>query len=809
MIQDIRYALRMMRKSPVLTFIIILTLALGSGANVAIFTAINAVLLRPPAVSSPDRLVMVWDALPKLGERRLPITAADYVNYSRNAKSVDMVAGFATQAVTLTGAQMPERVTGTRVSANLFPLLGANPLIGRTISTEEDQANSVRVVLLSDALWRRRYHADHKIVGTNIEINRQPFSVIGIMSPAFTFPFEGMPFSQAADLWTPLALTPDELRSTGASFSINLIARLHPGISVSQASSEADSLTSAFRRDHPELNTGNFQVTASAVAFRELLVENVRPFLLLLMGAVGAMLLIACANVANLLLTRSLVRSHEIAVRTALGADRRRLIRQLLTESTLLALIGAGSGLMVAVVMIKFIGLLAPPQIVWPANLAPDPLILLFTLVLAIVTGIGFGLAPALRTSRVDLNHALRESSTYSVAGPERRHLRRFLTVGETALSVLLLIGAGLLVNSFLRVLRVPPGFNAEGVLAAHTVFDQSQYPDSQHRVVAERKILARLSAVPGVNAAATASVLPLDNEARIGIRVDTENFKQVHIVDQNLVSSDYFRVMGITLLHGRAFSDQDGQDSPPVVIVSEGLVRRYWPGGDPVGRRLQWGHDRAPFTVVGVVPDIRVSGLDKDSLPMVYMARYQITDSQSADLALVVSTTGAPHTLMSSLRSEVLSVDKDLPLFRVATMKETIAKSLSERRFSMALLSAFSLISLLMAASGLYAVISHLATERTREFGVRMALGAPRSHVLVLVMRQAGGLVAMGLMIGVAAACGLSRFMHGMVYGISPLDPITFIGISLLFCIVAILASFVPAFRAAQNDPLNALKPQ
>jgi putative ABC transport system permease protein len=275
------------------------------------------------------------------------------------------------------------------------------------------------VVILSDALWRRKYHADSKIVGTNIEINQQPFSVIGIMSPAFTFPFEGMPFSQAADLWTPLALTPDELRSTGASFSINLIARLHPGISVSQASSEADIMTSAFRRDHPELNTGNFQVTASAVAFRELLVENVRPFLLLLMGAVGALLLIACANVANLLLTRSLVRSHEIAVRTALGADRKRLIRQLLTESTLLALIGAGSGLLVAVVMIKSIRVLAPPQIVWPANLAPDPFILLFTLVLAIVTGIGFGLAPALRASRVDLNHALRESSSYSVAGPD------------------------------------------------------------------------------------------------------------------------------------------------------------------------------------------------------------------------------------------------------------------------------------------------------------------------------------------------------------------------------------------------------
>jgi putative ABC transport system permease protein len=627
------------------------------------------------------------------------------------------------------------------------------------------------------------------------------------MPSSFTFPLEGIPFSRPAGFWVPLALTQDEIHSTSASFSISVIARLRPGFSVTQASSEASNLVTMFYRDHPELNNGSFQVTASVAGLRELLVENVRPFLLLLLGAVGALLLIACANVANLLLAKSLARGHEIAVRTALGAERRRLIRQLLTESTLLGLIGGAFGLATAAAMIKAIGAFAPRQIGWPLNLAPDARVLLFTLVLAFVTGIGFGLAPALRTSRMDLSYALRESSTYSVAGPDRSLLRRLLTIGETALSLLLLIGAGLLVNSFLRVLQVPPGFDAEGVLAAHTVFDQPRYPTQQLRSEAERSLLTRLSVMPGATAAATASALPLDNETRIGIRLDGEDFKQVHIVEQNLVSPDYFRAMGIPLLNGHPFSEQDTPGSPPVVIVSDGLTKRYWPGENPVGRHLRWGRDRAPFRVIGVVPDIRVSGLDAESLPMVYMSRFQITDFQSNDLALVVTTTSAPQNFISVLRSEVSSVDKDLPLFRVSSMREVVSKSLAQRRFSMVLLSAFSLVSLLLAASGLYAVISYFATERTREFGVRLALGAPRHHVLALVLRQAGGLVATGLAIGVAAACGLSRFMSGMVYGIRPFDPVTFIGISLLFCVVALCASFLPAFRAAQRDPLHALR--
>jgi putative ABC transport system permease protein len=805
---DVRYALRMMKKNPLLTFIIVMMLAVGIGANVAIFTAVDAVLLQPPAVKSPDQLVMVWDALPNLGERRLGLTAAEYANYSANVKSVETAAGFINQNITLTGGQQPERLRGTRVSANLFPLLGVNPSQGRTFSSKEDQANSARVAILSDGLWRKRYNADPTIVGTSIEIDRQPYSVIGVMPPSFVFPLEGTPGSQPADLWTPLALTQEELRSTGANFNVNVIARLKPGISTAQAGTEAAIMTAAFHRDHPELNTGNLQVTASAMAFRELSVENVRPLLLLLLGAVGAVLLIACSNVANLLLAKSLTRSHEIALRIALGAQRFHLIKQLLVESTLLAFLGALSGLALALIMVRYIHTVIPQEIGWPMHTTPDMLVVLFTLLLAIVTGIGFGLAPALRMSRLDLNNTLRESSN-SVAGATHRRLRNFLAISETALSVLLLIGAGLLINSFLHVLHVSPGFNAQGVLTAHTVFDQARYPDYQWRVATEKEILARLATIPGITSVASSSVLPLDNEARIGIRIDSEDFKTVHIVDQALVSNDYFRAMGIPLLRGRAFSDQDTVDSPHVAIINESFARHYWPQGDLLGRRLQWGRNFAPFTVVGVVTDVRVSALEAESLPMVYMPRFQINDPTATDLTLIVSTTGSSQNYTHLMQAGILSVDKDLPLFRVATMKQIIAKSLSQRRFSMVLLSSFSLISLLLAISGLYAVISYLATERTREFGVRMALGAPRSHVLMLVMRQASNLVAAGLAIGVAAAILLSRFMHDMVYDISPLDPVTFIGISLLFCIVAVCASFVPAFRASQNDPITVLKPQ
>jgi predicted permease len=808
MLQDIRYCLRMMKKNPVSTFIILLTLALGIGANAAIFTAIEAVLFRAPAVHSFNQLVMVWDALPKLGANRLPITAAEYINYSRNARSTEMAAAFINQGVTLTGNQDPERVTSSRVSASLFYLLGVNPAKGRVISSQEDQPNAAHVVVISEALWRGRYGANPTLVGGTIEIDRQPYSVIGIMPPSFAFPFAGMPHSRPADLWVPLALTPDEIRSTSANFGISVMARLKPGISVSQASQEAANMATLFYKNHPELNTGNFLITGSAAGVRELLIENVRPFLLLLLGAVGAVLLIVCANVANLLLAKSLARSHEIGIRTALGEGRKRLIKQLLTESMFLALLGGAAGLLVAFALIKSIGFFAPRQIGWPVDLAFDPVVLLFTFFLAAITGIGFGLAPALQMSRVDLSNSLRQSSGYTIAGSDRGRLRQLLTVGETALSVLLLIGAGLLINSFVRVLRVVPGFNDDRVLTAHTVFDQKRYPDYQSRIQAEKNILARLSGMPGTTAA-SAAVLPMDNEIRVGIRIDTEDFKQVHVVEQDMVSPDYFRTMGISLLRGRAFSEHDMPDSPLVAVVSEGFANRFWPGQNPIGKLLKWGRDRAPFSVVGLVPDIKVSGLDADPLPMVYTSRFQITDSVSNDVAFVTSTTGDPQNFVSTLRAEVFSVDKDLPLFRVGPMRQVISESLARRRFSMILLSSFSLLSFLLAACGLYGVISFFTSERIRDFGVRMALGAPRSHVLLLVLRQAGTLVAFGLALGLAAACGLSRFLHGMVYGISPLDPVTFMEVSLLFSLVALLASFIPALRAAQSDPASIVKSQ
>jgi predicted permease len=804
---DIRYAFRMMRSSPLLTSIILLTLALGIGANVAIFTAIDTVLLRPLPVRAPDRLVMLWDALPKLGEQRLPLMAGEYLHHTQHGQAFAQVAGFRSLDVTLTGDRDPERVTAARASASLFPLLGTPPALGRTFSADEDRPGGARVAILSDGVWRSRYGADAAIVGRTIEIDGEPHLVIGVMPPAFTFPLEGAPFVRPAAIWTPLALTDEETRGTGNSFSINVIARLADGVSVAQASDAIARQAAVFRTDHPELYPGKIEVAASAQALRDVLVAPVRPLLLLLLGVVGAVLLVACANVANLLLARSLARRGELAVRAALGATRGRLIRQLLTESVLLASIGGLCGFLVGLAIIRAIRALGPPEIAWSHHLAPDPFALLWTLAVATLTGVVFGLAPALRISRADVTADLRDRSLRGGMGSDHHRLRRVLTVAEIALSVALLIGAGLLLNSFLRVLRVPPGFDAEGTLVARTVFEETRYANVAARLEAEQQLIARLAAVPGVKAAAAASALPLGADTRIGVRVDAQNFSQVQIVSQNLVSPDYFRALAIPIVQGRAFTDRDAVDAPAVVIVTEALARRYWPGENPLGRRLQWGRTRPPFTVVGVVPDIKVSGLDADSVPMVYMAMFQIPDTRPRELSLALSTSGPPQNYAPALRAALSTVDRTLPLFRVSSLREVLSDSLAQRRFSMVMLSAFALVALVLATSGLYATISYITTERTREFGLRMALGAQRSQVLWLVLRQAGLLICVGLAIGIFAAGGLAGVMRGMVYGISPLDPITFAAISLLFGGVALLASFVPAWRAADRDPLRALK--
>jgi predicted permease len=809
MLHDIRYALRGMAKSPLLTAIILLTLAVGIGANVAIFTAVDAVLLKGVPVHAPDRLVLIWNALRTLQEERLPVTAAEYLNYRDHATSFDGVAGFNSQDVTLTGQGDPERVTAARVSASLFPLLGIGPAAGRTFSADEDRPNAPPVVVISDGLWRRRYGAAPSIVGGRLEIDRQPYEVIGIMPASFRFPFEGMPFARPADVWMPLALTETEIRSTAGAFDIAALARLKDRVTVSQASSEIHAQASAFRRDHPELYPGSMQIVTSAGALDGILIEESRPFLLLLMGAVGAVLLIACANVANLLLAKALVRSREFAIRMALGAERRRLIAQLLTESVLLAAIGGAAGFVLGVGALQAMRALGSQDLDWPSHATPDARVLLFTLVLTMLTGIGFGLVPALRMSRQDVQPSLHGDAMRTVVGPARHRLRRVLTVVQMALSILLLIGAGLLINSFLRVLRVPPGFDADGVLVAHTVFDQTRYPTTERRIEAERQLVDRLSAVPGVKAAAAASTLPLESETRIGLRIDTENFEHVHILNQNLISANYFAAMGIPLITGRAFTPRDVDGAPRVAIVSEGLARRFWPRGEVIGRTVKWGRTRPPFTIVGVVPDVRVSRLELEPLPMVYMPRPQILDALSPELTLVMAASGDPQRLASFLRTEVSAVDKDLPLFRVSSMRGVISASLAQRRFSMVLLSAFSLISLLLAASGLYAVLSYFTTERTREFGLRMALGARRGDVLMMVFRQAGGIVAIGLAIGVGTALALAGVMRGMIHGINPVDPVTFITVSLVFCGAALLASFVPALRAATGDPLRALKVQ
>jgi len=802
--QDVRYGLRSLAKNPGFTAVAVLALALGIGANSAIFSVVNAILLRPLPYKDPDRLVMVWEDRSKNGYPRDTPAAGNFHDWREQNQVFEGMAAVANQSFNLTGSGEPERVDGRRVSANLFQLLGVEPLHGRRFLPEEDQPGAGRVVVLSHGLWQRRFGSDPQVLGSQLTLDGESHTVVGVMPADFRFP------SPEDQMWVPIAFNSQEAANRGRHF-LQVYARLKPGVGLEQARAEMDTIAARLQQQYPNSNTN---VGAAVVPLHEQLVGDIRPALLLLLGAVGFVLLVACANVANLLLARAAARQKEIALRLALGASRARLLRQFLTESLLLALLGGASGLLLALWGVNLLRSFIPESVSQASTVSVDSSVLAFTLLVSVLTGLVFGLAPASQTSGFNLNETLKEGGRDSAAGRRGGRVRSLLVVAEVAVSLVLLIGAGLLINSFLRLRGVDPGFRTDNLLTMKVVLPKTKYPDHARRSAFYTELLGRVAALPGVNSAAVTTNLPLTfkgNSMGVSIegRPDPGPGQRPSVVTR-VVSPDYFRTMGIGLLQGRQFGRDDRADTTSVAVVSETLARRFWPGEDPLGKRLTPGPATSTnpddwITVVGVARDVRQFELDADPKPQMYLSYEQAGFFEPGDL--VVSTAVDPLGLAGAVRQAVWQVDRDQPVSDVRTMSDILSASLARQRFSTLLLALFAAVALALAAVGVYGVMSYTVARRTHEIGIRMALGARQRDVLRLAVGQALRLVAAGVAVGLAGALLLTRVMASQLYGVSATDPVTLVTITLVLVCVALLASYVPARRAARVDPLIALR--
>ena len=811
--QDLRYAFRMLLKRPGFTAVAVLALALGIGANSAIFSVVNGVVLRRLPYKDPDRLMMVWSRRPLLqalaGSQEFPVSAADFTDWRDQNQVFEQIAAFHSQPFNITGAGEPEFLGGVRASANLFSLLGVEAKLGRTFLAEEDQPGAGRVVLISHGLWERRFGSDPQIIGQKLTLNDEPYTAVGVMPRGFQFPRKGeMPagyqFPRQADLYTPLAWTPDQIGNRGRNF-LAVIARLKPEVRVAQASADMDAIAQRLKQQYPQFNSNK---EAFIVPLHQQVVGRVRTALLVLLGAVGFVLVIACANVANLLLARAASRQKEIAIRTALGASRSRVVRQLLTESVLLSLAGGTLGLLLSMWGVDLLLAISPANLPRVDAISVDGRVLGFTLAVSLLTGIIFGLVPAVQASKPDVNEALKEGGRASSVGHNR--FRSVLVVSEVALSLVLLIGAGLMIRSFVHLLNSSPGLNPENVLTLDVGLPRTKYSAPQ-QVAFFQQVIERLRSLPGVQSAGAVYPLPLSGaEEGMGFGIEGRAALapgEVYNAGPRWVSPDYFNVMGIPLLRGRELTERDGSDTPRVLVINEAMAARYFPDEDPIGKRVAFDQvNNAPNwrEIVGVIGDVKHSALDSDPKPEMY---FPFPQFPIFFMTFVVRTSGDPLNLVAAARSEVLAVEKNQPISNVHTMEELLSNSIAQRRFNMLLLSIFAGVALLLATVGIYGVMSYSVAQRTHELGVRMALGAQTSHVLALVVKQGMTLALAGVGIGLAAAFALTRILASLLYGVSATDPLTFSVIALLLASVALLACYLPARRATKVDPIVALR--
>jgi putative ABC transport system permease protein len=801
-LHDLRYALRMQRKNPGFTIIAVIALALGIGANTAIFSVVNTILLQPLPYKDPEQLVMVWEENAKQGYPTDTPTAANFIDWRDQNKLFEGMAAIDETSFNLTGSSDPERLDGRRVSASLFPLLGVDPHVGRVFTAAEDQPGSGHVVLLSYGLWQRRFGGDAGIVGKTLTLNGASYTVVGVMPPRFQFP------TADDDVWVPIAFTPEEAANRNSHY-LTVLGRLKPGVTLAQAQAEMSTIATRLQQQYPQTNT---DLGAVITPLHEHLVGDIKPALLILLGAVGLVLLIACANVANLLLARAAVRQKEIAVRVALGARRGRLIRQFLTESVLLSTFGGLVGLAIAYAGIIVLKSFIPDNISQARAISIDYKVLGFTLLVSLATGLIFGLAPAIQSVRFNQIETLKEGGRDAATGGSGKRLRSLLVVAEVAISLVLLIGAGLLINSFLRLRNVDPGFRVDNLLTMKIVLPDQKYEKKAQRSAFYTDLVQRVQSLAGVKSAAVTTNLPLyfqGNSISVNIEGRPEPPPgQELIIVTRIISPGYFDTMTIPLLKGRPLTDQDTDDSPNVVVVSDAMARRFWPGEEAVGKRISIGRVKSQddwIQVVGVVKDVRQFELNADPKPQMYLTHRQYGFFDAQDL--VVKTDIDPASMANAVRKAVAEIDKDQPVSNIRTMETILAASIARQRFSMLLLAIFASVALVLAAVGIYGVMSYSVAQRTHEIGIRMALGAGTTAVLRLAVGYGFKLVVIGVAIGLIAALALTRVMSTLLFGVTATDPMTFTLISLLLVGVAAIASYIPARRATRVNPIIALR--
>jgi len=814
--QDFRYSLRMLAKNPGFSAIAILTLALGVGANTAIFSVVNAVLLRPLPFAEPDRLVQIWHTPPQASFPGMPtfaVSPANFLDWRSQSHSFEGMSAYGFGSYTLTGTGLPEAVRVVAATSGFFSILRAKPLLGRSFLEEEDSPGHEHEVILSYNLWRGRFGADRDIVGKNIALNEQMFTVIGVMGPNFEFPLSVDPDNRP-QMWKPLAWT-DQERSVRDDHNYGVIARLRSGVTLRQARTELDSISNHLAIQYPGDNKG---WGATAIPLREDLVGDVRPALLILLGAVALVLLIACANVANLLLAKTLSHRKEIAIRAAMGASRYRLLQQALSETVLLALAGGALGLIFAhygvFLIVRFLAQRLPRS----TEIGLDLWVLTFAFGVSLLSGIAVGLLSTLRLAKADVGESLKQGLGRTSSEEGRTGLRSVLVVSEVALSLMLLVGAGLLIRSLSALRHVNPGFDPDRLLTLGVSIPSNKFSDPSQQVRFFDRVLDRVRALPGIRSAGFIDSLPLSDDGSHQ-PVSVEGRPAVPMADQpevdvRVISPGYISAMHIALLSGRDIDDSDVPNRPGAVLISQSMAQLFWPNENPIGKHLtQYFFREQPRVVVGVVADVKMDSLNqRRPAPTLYSPLAQVTSPtgrtwRSFGMTLAVRTDSDPLNAVAMVANSIREVDREVPLLNIRTMDDAVSASLSPQRFTMLLLAAFAGTALLLAAAGLYGVMAYLVTRRTREIGVRMALGAVAGDVLRLVIGQGMWTTIVGMAIGIGGSLVLTRTMQSLLFGVSTMDPLTLVGVAALLAAVSFLACWIPARRATKIDPLIALR--
>jgi putative ABC transport system permease protein len=800
--QDLRYGVRVLVKSPGFTFVAILVIALGIGANTAIFSVVNAVLLRPLPFEEPERLVRVFGTNVRRNNLQRPHSWPNFSDLRAQCASFESMAAYSGSTSALAAGETPEQVTGVVASGDIFRVLKTQPALGRLLGPEDERPGGSPAIVISHGLWQRRFGGDPSIVGRHVKMDGRDREIVGVTPAGFNFEF----VSEPADFW--MAIDPGEsLGSQRGAIWLESIGRLKPGVTLDQALAEMQGVAGRLAQQYPDSNAA---IGANLIAAHEELVGNLRPTLLLLLGAVGVVLLIACANVANLLLARATGRGREIAVRVALGAGRGRIVRQLLTESLLLAFFGGLLGLLFALWGVELLASFVPDDVPRFDETSLDLKVLGFTLAATLVTGLVFGLAPALQASKLDLNESLKEGGRSGTDGRGRNRVRSLLIVAEVALSLFLLVVAGLLIKSFVKLRNTDPGFNPSNTLTASLSLAAVRYPEEEQIERFYRQLIERVAQLPGVETAAAVAPLPLSGNSM------SFSFAVAHhpplppgerqSSSARIVTPGYFRAMGIPLRKGRFFTEQDRPGAPNALVVNEAFVRRYLPGEEPLGKRLRLGINSIEGEIVGVVGDVRNNSLSSPPAPEYYIPH--AVAPFFGDMSVVArSRTDDPAALAAPLRAIVTEMDKEQPLYDVRTMQSLVSKSVARQRFSMTLIAVFAGLALALASVGIFSVMSFLVAQRTHEIGIRMALGAQRRDILRLVVGHGMVLTAFGLALGLAASFALTRWLEGLLFEVSAKDPSVFSAIPVVLAAVALLACYVPARRATKVDPMVALR--